>query len=266
MFDSEIPPVTIPELPQAGEVALGDQVEICQAGASRSATLGQIAALAPVGTQATYVGAVTAGSFNTPIGGPGYQIGGDTALSRGSYTALYDSKNIPSLVLGNVVDAQNFYRQTTHRFQSPDASVDMVQLTVNEVILYNPTRPGTDNNRNLGHASFRWATVFAGTGAINTSGVDEKRDIVGLNDAERRAAARIKAVGPKRYRLKDAVSEKGDQARFHVGYIAEDVRDALAAEGLDPFAYGMLCLDEVDGSSRFGLRYDELRAFLSGAD
>jgi hypothetical protein len=105
--------------------------------------------------------------------------------------------------------------------------------------------PGADNTQNLGSGARRFATLFAGTGVINTSGRDEKLFITPPSDAERRAAAQL-AKMVRRYKYKDAVAAKGeDEARWHFGFIAEDVRDALAAEGLDPFAYGMLGADPL---------------------
>lgn len=106
--------------------------------------------------------------------------------------------------------------------------------------------PGqNDNNRNLGSAIYRWSTVYAGTGTINTSGRDLKVGIREASAAERAAARRILDTGPKLYKFKDAVDAKGESARLHAGYIAEDVRDALEAEGLDPWAYGFMCADAL---------------------
>jgi hypothetical protein len=104
---------------------------------------------------------------------------------------------------------------------------------------------GFDNVHPCGGASFRWSVVYAGTGTIDTSGADAKVGIREPSDAERRAARRIVDGGPKLYRFKDAVDAKGEAARIHAGYVAEDVRDALAAEGLDPWAYGFLCADPI---------------------
>ena len=111
----------------------------------------------------------------------------------------------------------------------------------------NPTnaRPIVDNSMAAGHASFRYSVIYAATGTINTSGREAKMFIEPASDAERRAAARIKA-NPRRYKLAEAVEAKGEaRARWHFGYIAEDVRDALAAEGLDPWAYAFLCSDPI---------------------
>jgi hypothetical protein len=138
------------------------------------------------------------------------------------------------------------------------------------------TRPGADNSYNLGTASFRWATVFAGTGTINTSDERQKQDIRNLSEAEAAVAVRLKAL-VKAYRFKDAFAAKGDDARIHVGVIAQDVMAAFAAEGLDPMEYGVLCYDQwpeetdADGNviksagDAYGVRYDELWAFIISA-
>ena len=105
--------------------------------------------------------------------------------------------------------------------------------------------PGADNTISSGTGSLRWSVVYAGTGTINTSGREAKLFIGEANTAEKRAAATIKAK-PRRYKLKDSVDEKGEaRARWHFSYVAEDVRDALAAEGLDPWAYAFLCSDPL---------------------
>ena len=106
--------------------------------------------------------------------------------------------------------------------------------------------PGTDNLQDLGNGSLRMRTIYAGTGTINTSGRDAKVGIVEPSAAERMWASLIKARGPMRYRFKDAVDVKGDAARFHFGYIAEDIlEDAEAAGIANPWAYGFLCSDPV---------------------
>jgi hypothetical protein len=138
------------------------------------------------------------------------------------------------------------------------------------------TRPGADNSYNLGTASFKWATVFAGTPTINTSDERQKQDIRNLSEAEAAVAVRLKGL-VKAYRFKDAVAAKGDEARIHVGVIAQDVMAAFAAEGLDPTRYGILCYDQweeeldPDGNvikaagDAYGVRYDELWAFIISA-
>jgi hypothetical protein len=48
------------------------------------------------------------------------------------------------------------------------------------------------------------------------------------------------------YKFLDAVDSKGDSARVHFGVGAQSLKDALEAEGLDPFKYSFMCFDEWD--------------------
>jgi hypothetical protein len=143
-------------------------------------------------------------------------------------------------------------------------------------------RPQTDNTLNLGTASQRWATVFAGNGTINTSDEREKQDIADLSAAEKRVAVSIKKL-VKTFRFKDAVQSKGDNARIHVGVVAQEVIAAFRAEKLDPMRYSIVCYDEWDAKNeilnedgtvhspavtagnRYGIRYEELLSFILSA-
>jgi hypothetical protein len=142
-------------------------------------------------------------------------------------------------------------------------------------------RPVPDGSVNLGGASNRWNTVYATTGAINTSDAREKQDIESLSDAEVRVAMALKGL-VRKFRMRDAVAAKGDAARIHIGVIAQDVQAAFAAEGLDANHYGIVCFDVWDAEpeavddngnvvrpakaagERFGIRYDEMLAFIIG--
>jgi hypothetical protein len=75
----------------------------------------------------------------------------------------------------------------------------------------------------------------------------------------------------RRYKFNSAVAEKGDDARYHFGVIAQDLQDAFTAEGLDAGDYGMFIsstwTDETTGEekTRLGVRYNELLAFIIAA-
>lgn len=107
----------------------------------------------------------------------------------------------------------------------------------------NALQAGADNTISCGSASFRWSVVYAGTGTINTSDERQKTDIRAIDAAELRVAQRLKGL-LRAFRWRDAVAEKGDAARIHFGVIAQDVKAAFEAEGLDPWRYAMLCYDE----------------------
>jgi hypothetical protein len=100
-------------------------------------------------------------------------------------------------------------------------------------------RPGGDNSQNLGNGSFRWGTVFAGTGTINTSDANEKQDMLPITDALLDKWAGVEAIS---YRFKDAVARKGDAARTHFGYTAQQVLECM---GEDAWTYALLCKDQI---------------------
>ena len=124
--------------------------------------------------------------------------------------------------------------------------------------------PGSDNVMSLGTSGFRWTTVYATTGTINTSDANQKEQIADLSDAELAVARRIKGLF-KTFKFKDAVAAKGAGARKHIGVMAQDVQAAFAAEGLNASDYGVFCSDTVDGVTTLGVRYEELLAFVIAA-
>jgi hypothetical protein len=126
-------------------------------------------------------------------------------------------------------------------------------------------RPQVDGVPSLGTASQRWSVVYATTGTINTSDANQKTDIVNISAAEKRVALNLKSA-MKRFKFKDAVADKGANARYHFGAIAQDVKAAFESEGLVAEKYGVFCSDILDdGSIRLGIRYEELLAFIIGA-
>jgi hypothetical protein len=130
-----------------------------------------------------------------------------------------------------------------------------------------------DNLWELGNAGLRWKEVFSATGTINTSDGREKTDVKPLSEAERSVARKLKGL-IKTFKMKSAVEEKGEDARIHAGVIAQEVVDAFSSEGLDAYDYAMLCYNEweedvdadgnitMEAGNRYGIRYDQLLAFV----
>jgi hypothetical protein len=124
--------------------------------------------------------------------------------------------------------------------------------------------PSADNIMTCGSSGFRWTTVYATTGTINTSDATQKEQVADLTAAELAVARRIKGLF-KTFKFKDAVAAKGAGARKHIGVMAQDVQAAFAAEGLNASDYGVFCSDTVDGVTTLGVRYEELLAFVIAA-
>ncbi|WP_164658598.1 tail fiber domain-containing protein [Tropicibacter sp. Alg240-R139] len=142
-------------------------------------------------------------------------------------------------------------------------------------------RPIGDGADNLGGPSNRWANIYATNGTINVSDARAKVDINLLDAAEQATSRACKGL-IRTFRYKDAVEQKGDAARIHVGVIAQEVIAAFEANGLDPFRYGIVCYDEWEAQeavvrddkviepareagNRYGIRYEELLAFIIAA-
>jgi hypothetical protein len=128
----------------------------------------------------------------------------------------------------------------------------------------------SDNDTDLGTSSTRFDDIYATNGTIQTSDRNEKQDIAELSGAEQRVAVACKGL-LRKFRWKDSVAEKGDDARIHFGIIAQDLQAAFAAEGLDAGDYAMFIsttwTDEEtnEEKTRMGVRYSELLAFIIAA-
>jgi hypothetical protein len=180
-------------------------------------------------------------------------------------------------IMGPLTTRQLFGTVSNHDIAIQTNNTEVMRIESGGVV-----RPSADNTQSIGAASYRWSVVYAGTGTINTSDEREKQQISALDDAERRVAVAIKGL-VKKYKYNDAVAIKGPDARIHVGVIAQEVVAAFAAEGLDATRYALLCHDtweaepeEMDdeghvtspgreAGERYGVRYDELLAFMIAA-
>ena len=120
---------------------------------------------------------------------------------------------------------------------------------------YTPAvRPRNDNSCNLGMAHARWKTVYAIDGTINTSDRRAKTDISKPSEALMRAWGKVNF---NVFRFKEAVENKGNNARYHIGVIAQDVKEAFESEGLDAFSYGLLCYDKWDAEYDYEVVEDQ---------
>lgn len=175
-------------------------------------------------------------------------------------------------------------------------------VTVTPTLTYFDTRlisrdisPLSDNTYDIGLAATAYRTIYARTGAINTSDARLKCDFRDLTAAEIAAARELaRAIGV--YRWRDAVDSKGAAAREHIGPTVQLAIEIMQAHGLDPFGYGFICYDEweqqsiehpavaavpardghpatearaaytevtLEAGDRYAFRYDELAMFIA---
>ena len=124
-----------------------------------------------------------------------------------------------------------------------------------------------DNLVDLGSSSKRMDDIHATNGTIQTSDENEKQDIASMTTAELAVGKRLSTLF-KTFRWKDKVIEKADKARTHSGIVAQEVKAAFEAEGLDATKYALFCSDtwtNDDGKeqTRMGVRYPELLSFIA---
>lgn len=95
----------------------------------------------------------------------------------------------------------------------------------------------------IGSSEFQFKDCYLQNSPIVSSDERLKQDIEEIPEAVLKAWARVNF---KQYRFKEAVSTKGDEARKHVGLIAQHILAAFEAEGLDATEYGIVCHDSWD--------------------
>lgn len=100
--------------------------------------------------------------------------------------------------------------------------------------------PIGNNKFSLGIASTKWSEIYAVNGSINTSDERLKTGIAAIPDEVLDAWG---DVGFVQFQMLDAAKKKGELARQHTGLIAQRVKTAFEAHGLDAFRYGLLCYD-----------------------
>lgn len=208
-----------------------------------------------IGRSGTNVGAgdfrvIHGGAEQIRIGGSGSVGIGTTAPVAKVHVNAFDLGTGLALLVNGATKGIRFnFDSTTSYIEGVDntgvATFQPLTLQGSVINIGNGSlRPLLDNYATNGDPSHRWTTVYAATGTINTSDAREKTAIRPLNPAELRAAQRL-AMEIGVYQWLEAVKEKGDAARQHIGMTVQRAIEIMEEEGLDPWAYGFMCRDEI---------------------
>ena len=103
--------------------------------------------------------------------------------------------------------------------------------------------PSVNDIINLGTPQNRFKDIYATNATINTSDRNAKQDIKIIDDNILEAWDKVSLVS---FKFKDAVAKKGDDARIHTGYIAQDIQEELNKYGIDACKYGLFCYNSWD--------------------
>lgn len=108
----------------------------------------------------------------------------------------------------------------------------------------------------LGTASRSWDVLYAGSCSCCDSDLNKKNSIEALPD---KYLAMFDNLEPVRFKL-----NKGKSGRFHVGYIAQEVKTAMDAADIDSTEFGGWVMDtDEDGNEIYMLRYEEFGAIYA---
>ena len=103
--------------------------------------------------------------------------------------------------------------------------------------------PSVNDIINLGTSTNKWKDIYATNATINTSDRNAKQDIKIIDDNILEAWGNVSLVS---FKFKDAVAKKGDNARLHTGYIAQNIQEELNKYGIDACNYGLFCYNSWD--------------------
>lgn len=149
-----------------------------------------------------------------------------------------------------------------------DCGLHMTSSFSNVIFPCNARGENTNNTISLGSTNKTFKDIYATDTTINTSDRNKKQDITTLSDAETSAAIACKGL-LRKYKWKQSVVEKGGDARWHFGIIAQELQTAFADQGLDASDYGVFIKQEIetDGvtETHYAVRYNELLAFIIAA-
>ena len=107
----------------------------------------------------------------------------------------------------------------------------------------------------LGSASFPWSTGYVSSSVISTSDKNKKHNIEELPG---KYVEMLDLLAPKRFKFNDGTSD-----RYHSGFIAQDVKEAMYACNIDSKEFGGWVRDiDADGNDIYMLRYEEFIAIL----
>lgn len=214
----------------------------------------------------------TANSANTANQLIIYNTGDGLVLQSSNNLDAYNAGNVQwktsgGTSIGRLHMGGSSYATTTMQFEVTDetgsGTLDQIfelnAAGANWAKVNGDMLPASTNVRNVGSATFRWLNIYAQTTTIQTSDEREKQQISVVPDEWLDAWAELDYV---RFKYNDSVNYKGNNARWHVGLIAQHIEKVFAKRGLNALQIGILCYDEWtdnDGISHnlYGIRADE---------
>lgn len=116
--------------------------------------------------------------------------------------------------------------------------------------------PFSDSSYYCGISASPWAGIYSATSVVVTSDRNQKHDIEELPE---KYINMLMQLIPSRYKI-----NSGTSGRYHVGFIAQEVEEAMNSAGIDAQEFGGFVKDKAeDGSDIYMLRYEEFIGILT---
>lgn len=113
-----------------------------------------------------------------------------------------------------------------------------------------------EDQQSLGATNYLWGQLYSTNSAISTSDRNAKHDIEELPDSYLQLFDGLK---PKRFKLNNGTSD-----RYHVGFIAQEVEEAMTAAGIDSKEFGGFVKGkDAEDEDIYMLRYEEFIGILA---
>jgi hypothetical protein len=100
-------------------------------------------------------------------------------------------------------------------------------------------RNNANDARYLGGTNYKWKSVFAVNGTIQTSDRNQKKNIEPIDEKYIQLFDKLQ---PVTFELKS--EDENSHDRVHIGFISQDVKTAMDEVGLDPMDFAGYCRDE----------------------
>lgn len=135
-----------------------------------------------------------------------------------------------------------------------EAFLQLSGSSINITGYFTTTLTPLDDTCYLGNGTHRWKAVYASNGTIQTSDARLKADIEDLPD---KYLTMLDHLHARRYRMVE-----GTSGRYHTGFIAQEVEEAMEAAGIESTEFGgyVKYHDDDTGRDVYMLRYDEFIA------
>ena len=162
------------------------------------------------------------------------------AVMTGARLARNTNDGLLSL-LGGSTSADGAYLSLYGNNSSYAAGFARIATGTSLIYYFEDTNFAPSTPVKLGAGGYKWGQIYSTNSSISTSDSRLKNSVKDIDDKLLDAWGNIE---PKQYKFNDATEKKGEKARYHTGYLAQDIQAECEKQGVNASDYGLFCYDE----------------------